>query len=120
MSERKAGIEELSATEVSRLLMQRKIILVDVREPDEYAAARIPGTLLYPLSTFDATTLPPDEPLPVVFHCGSGKRSAMAAQARLNAGASSARHLAGGIGAWQAEGLPTIRLDPATGRPVSR
>lgn len=111
-------IQELSATEVSSLLVQRKITLIDVREPDEFAAARIPGAMLYPLSTFDATALPPDEPMLVVFHCGSGKRSAMAAQARLNAGAASARHLVGGIGAWQAAGLPIIRLDPATGRPV--
>lgn len=120
MSERKVDVQQLSAQEVSQLLMQRRITLIDVREPDEYSTSRIPGALLYPLSTFDATVLPSDEPLPVVFHCGSGKRSMLAAQARLNAGASSARHLAGGIGAWQAAGLPIIRLDPATGKPVSR
>jgi rhodanese-related sulfurtransferase len=113
MNQREPGIAELAAAEVFRLLEQRQIMLIDVREPDEYAGARIPGALLYPLSTFDATALPPDEALPVVFHCGSGKRSALAAQARLNAGAASARHLVGGIAAWQAAGLPIIRLDPA-------
>ena len=29
-----------------------------------------------------------------------------------------AAHLAGGIGEWKAAGLPTIRLDPRTGRPL--
>ena len=56
------------------------------REPEEYAAERISGALLYPLSTFDAATLPDDGPRRVVFHCGSGKRSLAAAERRLAAG----------------------------------
>ena len=54
--------EELSPAEVAKLLNAHQILLVDVREPDEYAAQRISGALLFPLSTLDALSLPPDEP----------------------------------------------------------
>ena len=36
------------------------MLLIDVREPHEYEAERIPGALLFPLSTFDSGRLPPD------------------------------------------------------------
>ncbi|HSN72738.1 MAG TPA: rhodanese-like domain-containing protein [Steroidobacteraceae bacterium] len=114
-SARSHAIAELDARDVKALLDAGRILLVDVREPAEYAAERIHGALLYPLSTFDATALPPDDPREVVFHCGSGKRSLAAAQKRLAAGAPQARHMAGGIGGWRAAGLPTVRIDPATG-----
>ena len=109
------AITELEPRDVKALLDAGRIILIDVREPTEYAAERIHGALLYPLSTFDPVTLPPDDAREVVFHCGSGKRSLAAAQQRLRAGAAQARHMSGGIGAWRAAGLPTIRIDPATG-----
>ncbi|HVY81633.1 MAG TPA: rhodanese-like domain-containing protein [Steroidobacteraceae bacterium] len=114
----KPSLDDLSALEVAQMLKKHEILLVDVREPDEFAAERIPGALLYPLSTFDAAALPPDSPRRVVFQCGSGKRSAIAARARLDAGAKHVAHLAGGIGAWKAAGLPTLRLDPSTGKPA--
>lgn len=109
-------IEELSPRQVADLLNARRILLIDVREPDEYAAERIAGALLFPLSNLDALALPPDESRHVVFQCGSGKRSALAAQARLAAGAAHAAHLAGGIGSWKSAGLPVVKIDPATGK----
>jgi|SRR5690348_14175865 rhodanese-related sulfurtransferase len=113
------SLEELSPRQVAELLNGHEILLVDVREPDEYAAQRIAGALLFPLSTLDALALPPDGPRRVVFQCGSGKRSALAAQARFAAGAPRAAHLTGGIGAWKAAGLPVLQLDPATGKVAS-
>jgi rhodanese-related sulfurtransferase len=107
------ALEELSAQQVADLLNARQILLVDVREPDEYAAQRISGALLFPLSTLDALALPPEAPRRVVFHCGSGKRSALAAQACLAAGFPRAAHMTGGIGAWKSAGLPILQLDPA-------
>jgi rhodanese-related sulfurtransferase len=95
---------------VSRSLHAGKILLIDVREPSEYASERIAGALLYPLSTFDAAMLPDDVPRQVVFHCGSGKRSLTAAERRLGAGQKHAAHLGGGIAAWKAAGLPVISL----------
>jgi rhodanese-related sulfurtransferase len=108
---------ELEPEEVKELLDAGKVLLVDVREPVEYHTERIPGALLYPLSTFDATQLPDDESRRVVFHCASGGRSLTAARQRL-ANGQPAAHMAGGISQWKASGLPVIRIDPRTGRPA--
>lgn len=111
------SIETLEPQAVKELLDRGKLLLVDVREPAEYAAERIPGALLYPLSTFDATVLPHDWARRVVFHCGSGKRSLAAAEKRLAAGNTTAAHLGGGIAAWKQAGLPLITLTPPSGGP---
>lgn len=110
-------VTELTPQEVKALLDAGKILLIDVREPMEYAAERIPGALLYPLSTFDAAQLPSDESRQVVFHCAAGGRSLSAARVRKAHGQAGA-HMAGGIAQWKAEGLPVVRVDPRTGRPL--
>lgn len=104
-------IQTLNAAEVARLLNAGKLLLIDVREPAEYASERIPGAVLYPLSTFDAAALPDDESRRVVFHCGTGQRSLVAAERRLAAGQLNAAHLGGGLAAWKAAGLPVITPD---------
>ena len=101
-------VETLDPTEVSRLLEAGKVLLIDVREPAEYAAERIQGAFLYPLSTFDAKVLPADGARRVVFHCAGGKRSLDAAEKRLSAGSAHATHMGGGITAWKTAGLPVI------------
>jgi rhodanese-related sulfurtransferase len=110
-------LEELSPQEIHDLLAANSILLVDVREPEEFATERIAGALLSPLSTFNASRLPLDSAPRIVFQCGSGKRSAMAAGRYLAAGAKRAAHLDGGIGAWKAAGLSVIAVDPSTGKP---
>jgi rhodanese-related sulfurtransferase len=109
-------VEELSPAQVKSLLDRGQITLIDVREPNEYASERIPGALLFPLSTFDPRYLPPSGMRRVVFHCGSGKRSAAAVRQQRAADASPSAHLAGGIAAWKAAGLPVIRGDAATAK----
>lgn len=106
---------DLSPAQVRDLLAAKEIVLIDVREPAEYAAERIHGALNFPLSTFDPDALPAGGARAVVLQCGSGKRSAMALDRCRQAGLALAGHLAGGIGAWRAAGLPVVRFDPATG-----
>jgi len=108
MTHRESRIEALAPPEVARLLEACKLLLIDVREPSEYAAERIHGALLYPLSTFDATTLPSDGQRQLIFHCGTGKRSLAAAEKLLAAGQHTVSHMAGGLVAWKAAGLPVI------------
>lgn len=112
--------QDLAPTDVARWMGERAILLIDVREPDEYAAERIHGALLYPLSTFDPRALPDTGDSKIVFQCGSGMRSAKALVAAANAGLSVAGHLAGGIKAWKEAGLPVIAIDPNTGKPRER
>ena len=110
-------VTEYDPVEVKELLDAGQILLIDVREPAEFAAERIAGALLYPLSTFEISQLPPDESRQVVFSCAAGGRSMAAARHRLAHGQPGA-HMAGGISEWKAAGLPTVRTDPRTGRPL--
>jgi rhodanese-related sulfurtransferase len=109
----------MTPTEVHNALRQRKIVLIDVREPQEYVTERIHGALLFPLSTFDPRALPVGE-RPIVLHCGSGKRSAMAVMQCIEAGVPVTTHMKGGIIAWKHARHPTITLDPNTGAVVDR
>lgn len=96
------------------------ILLVDVREPAEFANERIHGALLHPLSTFEPKALPTDGRRRVIFQCGSGKRSRQALNAFMHETGVEAAHMAGGIAAWKTAGQPCIRIDPATGNVVDK
>jgi len=100
-------LRELSPDTVARKLHDGSILLVDVREPQEYAVEHIPGAVLHPLSSFDPAALPSSETGELVFHCGSGKRSAMAVKLCLAKALPHASHMTGGIQAWKTAGLPT-------------
>lgn len=108
-------LENLTPQQVKAGLDTHQVLLIDVREPGEFAAERIHGALLFPLSSFDPAALPDSGERRIVLQCGSGKRSAMAAERCRTAGLDVTAHLAGGIGAWKAAGLPIVTLDPATG-----
>lgn len=108
-------IKDLTPQQVKAALDGHEILLVDVREPAEFAAERIHGALNFPLSTFDPGALPDAGDKLVVFQCGSGKRSATALDQCRKAGHAIDCHLAGGIMAWKAAGLPTVSLDISTG-----
>jgi rhodanese-related sulfurtransferase len=110
-------VSDASPEQVKAWLDQGEILLVDVREVNEYAVERIHGALLYPLSTFDPAALPLAG-RKLVLHCAGGKRSATAGHKLLEAGHPHVTHLAGGLQAWKAAGLPTIRIDPQTGRVI--
>jgi len=109
------SIKNLEASEVSKLLKDDKIVLIDVREQAEYAREHIDGALLVPLSKFDPHSLPDCGNRTVVFQCASGVRSARAADACRRAGLPYDSHLSGGILAWKRAGLPTLSAAPAAG-----
>ena len=83
------------------------MLLVDVREPNETAVERYPDSAIVPLSTFDPAQIPDPNGREVVFACRSGRRSVTASQAAQAQGYAYDAHLAGGILAWKAAGLPT-------------
>jgi rhodanese-related sulfurtransferase len=114
-----APLQELTPTQVHDGLREHSIVLVDVREPQEYVTERIHGALLFPLSSFDPLALPTGS-RPVVLHCGSGKRSAAAVAKCIAAGVPVSMHMKGGILAWKHARFPTVSLDPNTGAVVDR
>ncbi|HEX4041525.1 MAG TPA: rhodanese-like domain-containing protein [Xanthobacteraceae bacterium] len=106
MSEQTQSVRDLTPQQVARGLEEDRIILVDVREPNETALERIPGSVLMPLSAFDPAAIPEPEGRDVVFSCRSGRRSVTASLAAQEQGFAYSSHLAGGILEWKAAGLP--------------
>jgi rhodanese-related sulfurtransferase len=89
--------------------------IVDVREPSEWEAGRIEGSVLIPLNHLmagQAGDLHQDRP--VVLVCRSGNRSEVAALL-LRARGFEAHNLRGGLESWQAEGLPLSTPDGSPG-----
>src|SRR5258705_11064798 len=88
-------------------MAEGRYLLDDVREPDEVAVEAYPGAVVVPLSSFDPQDLPDPHGKQVVFACRSGKRSVTASLAAQASGLAYDKHLAGGMLAWKAAGLPT-------------
>jgi rhodanese-related sulfurtransferase len=108
MSEqRNPPVRDLTPVEVARGLTEGRMLLVDVREPNETAVERYPGAAIVPMSRFDLSQIPDPRGRQVVFACRSGRRSVTASQAAQAQGLPYDAHLAGGIVAWKAAGLPT-------------
>ncbi len=103
-----AGLHDISLDELKAGLAEGSILLVDVREADEYAAGHIKGALFNPLSSFDPAKLPvAAQGQKVVVYCRSGRRSVTAMeQARLAGRADVDTHFGGGILGWLGAGEP--------------
>lgn len=95
---------------VQSWLAEGGAVIVDVREPNEHRAARIPGAVLVPLSRFDPAQVPNNEGKRLVFHCQSGRRCGPAAEKMMAAGFQGEIYrLDGGFGAWAAASGPVER-----------
>lgn len=103
------SLNNLTPREIADLLEKNAIVLVDVREPDEFASGHIKGAHLMPLSAFNVQSLPESGGRPIVFQCRSGGRSAKAVALCQRAGLSIDSHMQGGILCWVAAGLPLER-----------
>lgn len=102
-----AKVHDLTPEDVARGLTEGRMVLVDVREPNETQIESYPGAVLVPLSVFDPEAIPDPQGKQIVFACRSGKRSVTASLAAQERGFPYDSHLAGGIIAWKAAGLPT-------------
>jgi adenylyltransferase/sulfurtransferase len=98
-------MQEITATELKqRLDAGDDIQIIDVRQPDEYAFARIEGTKLIPLGEVLKRMDEIDETRETVVHCKMGGRSARAIEALQRAGfKGNLINLRGGITAWSNE-----------------
>src|SRR3989338_164108 len=90
--------------EVKRLLGQdKKIVLLDVREPHEYEIVKIGGSRLIPLSELHLRTNELDTADTIVTYCHHGQRSLQAIKTLEAFGFKKLKHLRGGIDAWASE-----------------
>jgi rhodanese-related sulfurtransferase len=114
-------IREISAEEGARLHAQpghEGWIFIDVREPDEYAAGRIPGARNFPRGFLEvkADLEHPkrdawlaDRSRPLVLYCGGGHRSALAAKTLQEMGFTLVVSLAEGWTGWTKRGYAVER-----------
>ena len=91
----------------SRMSDGEQIVLIDVREPEEFARGKIPGAYTIPRGVLEMQV---DGRLPreatVVLYCAGGGRSALAAKSMADMGYDKVENLQGGWGAWVKSGLP--------------
>ncbi|MFN3879702.1 MAG: rhodanese-like domain-containing protein [Brevundimonas sp.] len=105
-------VATVTVEEAAAWLQSGEAILIDVREPDEFAAARIDGAILAPLSqmpaAWEALDLPADKK--IVVQCLKGGRShqVCAFVGQTGREGQPLFNLIGGIQAWHAAGLPVI------------
>jgi sulfur-carrier protein adenylyltransferase/sulfurtransferase len=91
----------------SRLTGGEQIVVIDVREPEEFARGKIPGAYTIPRGVLEMQVdgrLPRDAT--VVLYCGVGGRSALAAKSLAEMGYGNVENLQGGWSAWTNSGLP--------------
>ena len=100
-------VEVVTREELKKGLADGTIALIDVREPNEYAAGHIPGATLLPLSRFDPSQLPRDPGRRIVFSCRTGKRTLQAIEmSRLAGRRDACAHYEGSLQDWIAAGEP--------------
>ena len=107
MADQGHRVHDLTPEEVSKGIAEGRYLLVDVREPNEVVVDAYPDAVVVPLSSFDPKDIPDPHGKQVVFACRSGKRSVTASLAAQAGGLAYDKHLAGGMLAWKAAGLPT-------------
>uniref|UniRef100_A4WQI6 Rhodanese domain protein n=1 Tax=Cereibacter sphaeroides (strain ATCC 17025 / ATH 2.4.3) TaxID=349102 RepID=A4WQI6_CERS5 len=103
------GVRDVSPREAYRLIAAGAAIL-DVREPAEFAAGHVEGSILLPLDTLEARVgeIEDLKQRPLVVLCHGGKRSATACAALARLGFTDTANIAGGILAWRRAGLPEV------------
>ena len=112
----KATIKECTVSEAKQFLTP-EILLIDIREAAEFQRGYIPGAVLSPRGLLEfeihglvertatnADVAPQDRE--IVLYCGTGGRSALAAETLTNMGYKNVQSMDGGIVAWAASRLP--------------
>jgi rhodanese-related sulfurtransferase len=102
-------IDDLTRDDIKAGLAAGEILVVDVREPHEFAAGHIPGAISMPLSTFDPGELPDVPGKRLVFSCAAGVRSMQAAMIARSEGVEVDAHYRGGFKDWIMAGEPVDR-----------
>ncbi len=102
------------AGEAVRLINREKGVLVDVSEPNEYAAGHAAGARNVPLGQIEGSKdLPSNKALPLLVMCPTGARAGRAAATLRKAGYERAVAVAGGTAAWREAQLPIERAEAA-------
>ncbi|MDR2871802.1 MAG: sulfurtransferase [Xanthomonadaceae bacterium] len=112
VAEAKTSIAEISVKALTGL-DKSALVLIDVREPEEYAAGHLPGAINIPRGVLEFRieshpALNAGRQCPIAVYCQTGGRSALAALSLKRMGFEHIQSLAGGFLAWQEAGYATV------------
>ena len=102
------GYQQISQEEAKAMMDTQVVIILDVREQDEYDSGHIPGAVLLPVGTIDETTAAeviPEKNSTVLVYCRSGNRSKTASAALAELRYTNIYEF-GGINTWPYETEP--------------
>jgi molybdopterin/thiamine biosynthesis adenylyltransferase/rhodanese-related sulfurtransferase len=109
-------IEEIEPFEAAAEIEGGDVVLVDTREPHEYAEAHLENGKLVPpgLLGDEIAEAAPDRSARTILYCRTGNRSFRAAEQMQELGYENVASMAGGILAWQEQGLPVVAASGMT------
>ncbi|MFM2115527.1 MAG: putative molybdopterin synthase sulfurylase MoeB [Actinomycetota bacterium] len=108
LSQAKSSITEVDTNEAQRRITAGGVVVLDVREPDEFEQGALPGVLHIPRGHLEAQIEGriTDKSTPVIVYCAGGVRSAFAAKTLAELGYTDVVSMDGGFGRWKDEGKP--------------
>ena len=106
LAQAKATITEIDTAEAARRIEAGGVVVLDVREPDEFEQGALPGVIHIPRGHLEAQVESRivDHDAPVIVYCAGGVRSAFAAKTLGELGYRDVTSMAGGFGKWKDEG----------------
>jgi len=96
----------ISVDEAMAMIERGGVQLVDVRQPNEYAAGHVPGSLLIPLDRLLERSSELSWQEDLIFVCAVGERSAVASEIAATVGRTRIMNMEGGMTAWAKRGFP--------------
>jgi molybdopterin/thiamine biosynthesis adenylyltransferase/rhodanese-related sulfurtransferase len=117
LSQAKGQITEIDTNEAQRRIADGGVVVLDVREPDEFEQGALPGVLHIPRGHLEAQIEGriTDKDAPVIVYCAGGVRSAFATKTLGEMGYANVVSMDGGFGKWKDEGKPwktPVQLTP--------
>ncbi len=111
------GMQQLQAADgvdvkQAQSMSQHGALLIDVREPEEYAGGHAPNAKLIPLGQLSSRLqeISYYKDKPIVVMCHSGRRSAIAVSQLQAAGFTQVSNVRGGMTAWESDGLAVVKM----------
>lgn len=110
-SDTKPKPQLVDATEAEKLIADKKVVVLDVRNPAEYASGHIQGSTNLDIhgKDFQTKLAEMDKDQPYLVHCAVGMRSAKACSIMSNLGFKNVYDLKGGLDAWKKAGKPLVK-----------
>jgi len=111
VNEARSRIREVDVPTAAAAVDSGGVVIVDVREPGEFAGGFIPGAVNIPLGAAetDVPRIAPDRAARILCYCAAGNRSALAADRLQQMGYGNVESMAGGFAAWARSGFKVER-----------